>query len=434
LTIEGRIDWQDKLSALNKPFFDVTDGIFVNYTWKRPYLDDSVRLAGERRFDVFTGIDFFGRNTFGGGGFNAHKALREILTAQTSIALFAPGWTFEFFGSSKFPLADARLWTDSTLAFDFPWSEPLPTTAPDMCDLGCVLDFVSIANAPGQNHFYTNFDCGFGKAYFLEGERVSDSAWSHLGRQSIASNIFEQSDLFNVSIDHEVYSGGSCLLLYTPPNQEHVYIPLFQTSIQLHGPFSIEMSYYSESHIHKLGIFLMTASEIYFLYSDCQQSKEWMRISFSSHHHKLPKEQISCIGVCVTTDLTVSSEIIQRNEFQKKTQNKLIGCGSHIARIGEIALHETKTPSHFQCDLHFETHPLNDEEYFLDIIFSSTGIRIEKWEIYQDKAWIGTCFCGTFRIRKFKQTVGSQLSRFKGVGYSSTGEILKEVEKSFQFK
>ncbi|KAF3330467.1 cytosolic endo-beta-N-acetylglucosaminidase-like protein [Carex littledalei] len=33
-TIEGKLDWQDQLNNKNKPFFDLCDGIFVNYTWK----------------------------------------------------------------------------------------------------------------------------------------------------------------------------------------------------------------------------------------------------------------------------------------------------------------------------------------------------------------------------------------------------------------
>jgi mannosyl-glycoprotein endo-beta-N-acetylglucosaminidase len=34
VTIEGTLRWQDGLTPLNKPFFDLCDGIFINYTWK----------------------------------------------------------------------------------------------------------------------------------------------------------------------------------------------------------------------------------------------------------------------------------------------------------------------------------------------------------------------------------------------------------------
>jgi hypothetical protein len=34
VTVNGKLGWQDKLNKYNKPFFDLCDGIFVNYTWK----------------------------------------------------------------------------------------------------------------------------------------------------------------------------------------------------------------------------------------------------------------------------------------------------------------------------------------------------------------------------------------------------------------
>jgi mannosyl-glycoprotein endo-beta-N-acetylglucosaminidase len=34
VTIDGHLAWQDQLTENNKPFFDICDGIFMNYTWK----------------------------------------------------------------------------------------------------------------------------------------------------------------------------------------------------------------------------------------------------------------------------------------------------------------------------------------------------------------------------------------------------------------
>jgi len=34
VTVEGNLDWQDALTHLNRDFFDVLDGIFLNYTLK----------------------------------------------------------------------------------------------------------------------------------------------------------------------------------------------------------------------------------------------------------------------------------------------------------------------------------------------------------------------------------------------------------------
>lgn len=93
---------------MNKPFFDICDGIFVNYTWQvwlsllfsmskfdfnvplpskrnrkkkknqtklfcntqENYPRRSAAVAGDRKFDVYMGIDVFGRNTYGGGQWN----------------------------------------------------------------------------------------------------------------------------------------------------------------------------------------------------------------------------------------------------------------------------------------------------------------------------------------------------------------------------
>lgn len=47
------------------------------------------------RYDVYMGIDVFGRGTWGGGGFDVDKALGKIARAGVSAALFAPSWTME---------------------------------------------------------------------------------------------------------------------------------------------------------------------------------------------------------------------------------------------------------------------------------------------------------------------------------------------------
>ena len=53
-------------------FFDVCDGIFLNYCWKDENLAKSKDLAvgAGRPYDVYVGIDVFGRGCLGGGGYN----------------------------------------------------------------------------------------------------------------------------------------------------------------------------------------------------------------------------------------------------------------------------------------------------------------------------------------------------------------------------
>ena len=48
-----------------------------------------------RRTDIFVGVDVFGRGCLGGGGFQCDQPLREIRNRGLSVAIFAPGWTYE---------------------------------------------------------------------------------------------------------------------------------------------------------------------------------------------------------------------------------------------------------------------------------------------------------------------------------------------------
>ncbi|KAG5081396.1 hypothetical protein JHK86_005461 [Glycine max] len=73
VTINGDLWWQDELNEHNKPFFDICDGIFTNYTWQEDYPRRSAAVAGDRKFDVYMGIDIFGRNTYGGGMWNVQE-------------------------------------------------------------------------------------------------------------------------------------------------------------------------------------------------------------------------------------------------------------------------------------------------------------------------------------------------------------------------
>lgn len=81
-------------------------------------LEQSAALAGSRAHQVFTGIDIFGRGTYGGGGFTSSAALAQINRYKTSVALFAPGWTFERHGPSRidFETTEDRFWTGKAFA------------------------------------------------------------------------------------------------------------------------------------------------------------------------------------------------------------------------------------------------------------------------------------------------------------------------------
>jgi endo-beta-N-acetylglucosaminidase D len=95
VTSNGDLKWQNELNDLNKMYFDACDGIFLNYFWKPEMVERTASRAGERRHDVYVGIDVWGRGSYGGGKFDAHVALHKIVENDLSCGIFAPAWTFE---------------------------------------------------------------------------------------------------------------------------------------------------------------------------------------------------------------------------------------------------------------------------------------------------------------------------------------------------
>ncbi|CAM6125495.1 unnamed protein product [Calypogeia fissa] len=190
VTTEGKLEWQDWLNVLNKPFFDVCDGIYTNYTWKSDYPKLSASAAGNRAFDVYMGVDVFGRGSYGGGQFHCDVALNVIREAGVSAALFAPGWAYE-------TNEDESRWWNS---IENCW----PAARPD----------------PVQLPFFTDFDVGLGIAKCIDAKQVSDLPWSNLSCQNlqpllhVAGAAAPDSGVhFTVSLSQEsaVYNGGVCI-------------------------------------------------------------------------------------------------------------------------------------------------------------------------------------------------------------------------------
>ena len=74
---EGACGLSTRLSCVisspshGRSFFDLCDGIFLNYNWNEERLRSSSTLAGGRKGEVYVGIDVFGRGCPGGGGYNS---------------------------------------------------------------------------------------------------------------------------------------------------------------------------------------------------------------------------------------------------------------------------------------------------------------------------------------------------------------------------
>ena len=58
VTINGELKWQNQLNDLNSPYFNVCDGIFLNYTWNEEGLASSVLFDLGMSTSVMTVVAF----------------------------------------------------------------------------------------------------------------------------------------------------------------------------------------------------------------------------------------------------------------------------------------------------------------------------------------------------------------------------------------
>lgn len=188
----GELKWQNELNISNRKFFDACDGIFLNYNWKDENLKNSAILADKRKYDVYVGIDVFGRGCLGGGGFNTQIAVRAAIDHDLSIAIFAPGWVFETLEKEKFLENQYKFW------------ELFNTLCP----------IYAIAELP----FSTTFCQGFGKRFYRKGKVISEKSWYNLGLQQIQPSFHwkqssDDKNNFNSIYIEDAYNSGGCLEL-----------------------------------------------------------------------------------------------------------------------------------------------------------------------------------------------------------------------------
>eukprot|EP01105_Mastigella_eilhardi_P027896 TRINITY_DN885_c0_g1_i3.p1 TRINITY_DN885_c0_g1~~TRINITY_DN885_c0_g1_i3.p1 ORF type:complete len:282 (+),score=60.54 TRINITY_DN885_c0_g1_i3:361-1206(+) len=82
VTCNGDLLWQNYLTPLNYTYFKQCDGLFTNYSWVVGDPQKSAAAAPTRPYDVYTGIDVFGRSTFP-AGFECTRALDAIAECAT---------------------------------------------------------------------------------------------------------------------------------------------------------------------------------------------------------------------------------------------------------------------------------------------------------------------------------------------------------------
>ena len=104
VTISGNLNWQNKLCRNNKLFYDLTDGIFLNYWFSPAGLQESFKLSDPNFKKVYGPVDCYAprspenkANKWPLGGFDCRQVIdkiEEFGQGKFSWAIFAPGWLF----------------------------------------------------------------------------------------------------------------------------------------------------------------------------------------------------------------------------------------------------------------------------------------------------------------------------------------------------
>jgi mannosyl-glycoprotein endo-beta-N-acetylglucosaminidase len=181
----GELKWQNELNNLNKDFFDLCDGFFVNYTWTESNLANTKFIAGNRMHDVYVGIDVFGRGCLGDGGFNCIEPLKKIVEYDLSVALFAPGWVHECLDVNNFYANNDKFWKLLE-----------PSLEPRLL--------------PEELPLITTFTHASSKNFFLNGQTFLNSNWFNLNLQSLMPILSNQNAEW--CFDDAYYGGNSVLI------------------------------------------------------------------------------------------------------------------------------------------------------------------------------------------------------------------------------
>ncbi|KAJ4841410.1 hypothetical protein Tsubulata_051285, partial [Turnera subulata] len=214
---------QEFVSHLTRIMHSSVPGSLENY----PRL--SAVAAGDRRFDVYMGIDVFGRNTYGGGEWKTSVALDVIKKENVSAAIFAPGWVYETKQPPDFHNAQNRWWAH----IEKSW--------------GRVNDNLRLLP------FYSNFDQGRGHHVSFQGAHMKNGPWNNLSCQGVQPfhDFVDDSSTgaIQVTVDSKEASyngGGNISFKGTLEDEAYFTKRLFQgdlicSNLLLHLSYSVKL-------------------------------------------------------------------------------------------------------------------------------------------------------------------------------------------------
>lgn len=198
----NRTKYENGILPLNYPLFKAADLFLTNYWWDESTLKKNVAVAGLEgtKSALLVGIDMWGRGMkVGSGGFDAPLAVSFCEAYDSGACLFAPAWTYEFLGPTKFEKNDLRLWWGEDALSD----HVVGHTA-------CCLNPFS-GNKAHNFVFYTNFCTGQGKAYYINGKSVFNNFWVEGGVQhEMPKSVYEKRKGLKFSVETEEAFLGGC--------------------------------------------------------------------------------------------------------------------------------------------------------------------------------------------------------------------------------
>ncbi|TFK67272.1 hypothetical protein BDN72DRAFT_843297 [Pluteus cervinus] len=292
---DGYVYYQNRLNALNLPFFLSSTGLFTNYGWypdpssgtdpkaDMDYFDklapsltgntptSKPEVSKKEINNIFLGIDMYGRGSYGGGGFGAYNALTHIspLQRKLSAALFAPGWTWESqqrnpgWNWDQWWSFDHSLWvgTGNDPAPSDPASAP-GSEGPFVP----IVSYFSLLGPPDPLDlpFFSTFSPGTGTGWFVGGAKVfqSTDGWEDLDKQTAVGDLVWPVPkvswhtsrvgislpvaLAAIATDNAYMGGSSLKLVFNSLSPSPIWLPLQSLNITLAKEYQATVFYTAE--------------------------------------------------------------------------------------------------------------------------------------------------------------------------------------------
>ena len=181
IVTDGSVKYQNALNDKNKPFFDVCDGIFLNYWWDLAKLQSSAGVAGARKRDVYVGIQMDQEQI----DQLYDKRLVPISKAELSVGLYGPAALTYQVATDAEPsdLLERKLWVGNP-----PYNVNQPANS--------ISKAISIRPCSTQLPVISVFDTGKGRGLYIDGvqaekcfNKPAELRWGNMSAQSLIPDM-----------------------------------------------------------------------------------------------------------------------------------------------------------------------------------------------------------------------------------------------------